>query len=66
MDPDEIERDGKGLARACAGDVILGTRNSVDAMADSVAGTCTEDVDFGRCSGSFLLFERLERGLWIF
>jgi len=35
---DEIVRDGKGLALAGGADVILGTSNSVDAMADSVQG----------------------------
>ncbi len=35
---DEIVRDGKGLAAAGGADVILGTSNSVDAMADSMAG----------------------------
>jgi alcohol dehydrogenase len=35
---DEIVRDGKGLAAAGGADVILGTSNSVDAMADSIAG----------------------------
>jgi alcohol dehydrogenase len=35
---DEIVRDGKGLANAGGADVILGTSNSVDAMADSIAG----------------------------
>jgi len=35
---DEIVRDGKGLAMAGGADVILGTSNSVDAMADSIAG----------------------------
>ena len=35
---DEIVRDGKGLAKAGGADVILGTSNSVDAMADSIAG----------------------------
>jgi len=31
-------RDGKGLAAVGGADVILGTSNSVDAMADSIAG----------------------------
>ena len=35
---DEIVRDGKGLAMAGGADVILGTSNSVDATADSIAG----------------------------
>jgi len=35
---DEIVRDGKGLAAAGGADVILGTSNSVEAMADSIAG----------------------------
>ena len=35
---DEIVRDGKGLAAAAGADVILGTSNSMDAMADSVQG----------------------------
>jgi alcohol dehydrogenase len=35
---DEIVRDGKGLAAIGGADVILGTSNSVDAMADSIAG----------------------------
>ena len=35
---DEIVRDGKGLAVVGGADVILGTSNSVDAMADSIAG----------------------------
>ena len=35
---DEIVRDGKGLAAAGGADVVLGTSNSVDAMADSMAG----------------------------
>jgi alcohol dehydrogenase len=35
---DEIVRDGKGLAKAGGADVVLGTSNSVDAMADSIAG----------------------------
>jgi alcohol dehydrogenase len=35
---DEIVRDGKGLAAVGGADVILGTSNSVDAMADSIAG----------------------------
>ena len=35
---DEIVRDGKGLAKVGGADVILGTSNSVDAMADSIAG----------------------------
>ena len=39
---DEIVRDGKGLAAASGADVILGTSNSVDAMADSIAGLLTD------------------------
>jgi alcohol dehydrogenase len=35
---DEIVRDGKGLADAGGADVVLGTSNSADAMADSIAG----------------------------
>ena len=35
---DEVVRDGKSLAAAGGADVILGTSNSVDAMADSIAG----------------------------
>ena len=35
---DEIVRDGKGLAAAGGADVILGTSNSVEAMADSLTG----------------------------
>jgi alcohol dehydrogenase len=35
---DEIVRDGKGLAKIGGADVILGTSNSVDAMADGIAG----------------------------
>jgi D-arabinose 1-dehydrogenase-like Zn-dependent alcohol dehydrogenase len=35
---DEIVRDGKGLLDAGGADVILGTSNSVDAMADSIQG----------------------------
>ncbi|MBV8641276.1 MAG: alcohol dehydrogenase catalytic domain-containing protein [Verrucomicrobia bacterium] len=35
---DEIVRDGKGLAKVGGADVILGTSNSVDAMADSITG----------------------------
>ncbi len=35
---DEIVRDGKGLALAGGADVILGTSNSMDAMAESVQG----------------------------
>jgi len=35
---DEIARDGKGLAAAGGADVILGTSNSMDAMAESVQG----------------------------
>jgi alcohol dehydrogenase len=35
---DEIVRDGKGLAAAGGADVVLGTSNSADAMAESIAG----------------------------
>jgi alcohol dehydrogenase len=35
---DEIVRDGAGLAGAGGADVVLGTSNSVDAMADSIRG----------------------------
>jgi D-arabinose 1-dehydrogenase-like Zn-dependent alcohol dehydrogenase len=35
---DEIVRDGRGLAAAGGADVILGTSNSNDAMADSIQG----------------------------
>jgi D-arabinose 1-dehydrogenase-like Zn-dependent alcohol dehydrogenase len=35
---DEIVRDGKSLAKLGGADVILGTGNSVEAMADSVSG----------------------------
>jgi alcohol dehydrogenase len=35
---DEIVRDGKGLMAAGGADVILGTSNSIDAMADSIQG----------------------------
>ena len=35
---DEIVRDGQGLARAGGADVVLGTSNSSDAMADSIQG----------------------------
>jgi alcohol dehydrogenase len=35
---DDIVRDGKGLAKLGGADVILGTSNSVEAMAESVAG----------------------------
>lgn len=35
---DEIVRNGKGLAAAGGADVILGTSNSMDAMAESVQG----------------------------
>jgi D-arabinose 1-dehydrogenase-like Zn-dependent alcohol dehydrogenase len=35
---DEIVRDGKGLARAGGADVVLGTSNSSEAMADSLQG----------------------------
>jgi alcohol dehydrogenase len=35
---DEIVRDGKGLMAAGGADVILGTSNSIEAMADSIQG----------------------------
>lgn len=35
---DEIVRDGQGLVRAGGADVVLGTSNSTDAMADSIQG----------------------------
>jgi D-arabinose 1-dehydrogenase-like Zn-dependent alcohol dehydrogenase len=35
---DEVVRDGAGLARAGGADIVLGTSNSVDAMADSIQG----------------------------
>ena len=35
---DEIVRDGQGLTRAGGADVILGTSNSTDAMADTIQG----------------------------
>jgi alcohol dehydrogenase len=35
---DEIVRDGQGLARTGGADVILGTSNSSDAMADAIQG----------------------------
>jgi alcohol dehydrogenase len=35
---DEIVRDGKGLAAAGGADVVLGTSNSADTMAESIAG----------------------------
>ena len=35
---DEIVRDGQGLARIGGADVILGTSNSTDAMADTIQG----------------------------
>jgi len=34
---DVVVRDGKGLAQAGGADVVLGTGNSVDAMADAPA-----------------------------
>jgi alcohol dehydrogenase len=34
----EIVRDGQGLAKAGGADVVLGTSNSVDAMADTIQG----------------------------
>ncbi|MGH7428153.1 MAG: alcohol dehydrogenase catalytic domain-containing protein, partial [Candidatus Methylomirabilaceae bacterium] len=44
---DEIVRDGRGLAAAGGADVILGTSNSNDAMADSIQGL--------RADGRFVL-----------
>lgn len=38
MGADDIVRDGKGLAAAGGADVILGTSNSMEAMADSIQG----------------------------
>ncbi len=38
MGADDVVRDGKGLAAAGGADVILGTSNSMDAMADSIQG----------------------------
>jgi D-arabinose 1-dehydrogenase-like Zn-dependent alcohol dehydrogenase len=35
---DEIVRDGEGLASAGGADIVLGTSNSMDAMADSIRG----------------------------
>jgi alcohol dehydrogenase len=35
---DEVVRDGEGLARAGGADIVLGTSNSMDAMADSIQG----------------------------
>ena len=35
---DEIVRDGRGLANIGGADVVLGTSNSVDAMADAIQG----------------------------
>jgi 2-desacetyl-2-hydroxyethyl bacteriochlorophyllide A dehydrogenase len=35
---DEIVRDGQGLARVGGADVVLGTSNSTDAMADTIRG----------------------------
>jgi alcohol dehydrogenase len=35
---DEVVRDGEGLARAGGADIVLGTSNSVEAMADSIRG----------------------------
>jgi 2-desacetyl-2-hydroxyethyl bacteriochlorophyllide A dehydrogenase len=35
---DEVVRDGKGLAAAGGADVVLGTSNSIDAMADTIQG----------------------------
>jgi alcohol dehydrogenase len=35
---DEVVRDGEGLARAGGADIVLGTSNSMDAIADSIWG----------------------------
>jgi alcohol dehydrogenase len=35
---DEIVRDGQGLVKAGGADIVLGTSNSVDAMADTIQG----------------------------
>jgi D-arabinose 1-dehydrogenase-like Zn-dependent alcohol dehydrogenase len=35
---EEVVRDGAGLARAGGADIVLGTSNSMDAMADSIRG----------------------------
>jgi alcohol dehydrogenase len=35
---DEVVRDGAGLARAGGADIVLGTSNSMDAMADTIQG----------------------------
>jgi alcohol dehydrogenase len=35
---DELVRDGEGLVRAGGADIVLGTSNSMDAMADSIQG----------------------------
>jgi alcohol dehydrogenase len=35
---DDVVRDGEGLARAGGADIVLGTSNSMDAMADSIRG----------------------------
>jgi D-arabinose 1-dehydrogenase-like Zn-dependent alcohol dehydrogenase len=35
---DEVVRDSAGLARAGGADIVLGTSNSMDAMADSIVG----------------------------
>jgi alcohol dehydrogenase len=35
---DEVVRDGEGLARAGGADIVLGTSNSMEAMADSIRG----------------------------
>jgi alcohol dehydrogenase len=40
---DEIVRDGKGLAGPGGGDVVLGTSNSVGAMADRITGLRPDD-----------------------
>jgi len=35
---DQVVRDGEGLARTRGADIVLGTSNSMDAMADSIRG----------------------------
>jgi hypothetical protein len=44
-------RDGKGLAAAGGADVILGTSNSVEAMADSLTGLRTPDAPWVTLGG---------------
>ena len=38
MGADEVAKDGKSLAKLGGADVILGTSNSTDAMADAIQG----------------------------